>query len=87
MPWLEEDELRNARVLGNLAPDVVVFKEIVDLVRLQQLLERVGDSFYLKSSTGEWLASKAYSMNIACTYNVDVLELVEGARTWPQNLW
>ncbi len=76
----EGDERRIVRVLRNLAPHVVVFQEILDIVRLQQLLERVGDNLRLKSPTGSWLASRAYSMNIACAYDANVLEFVGGAR-------
>jgi endonuclease/exonuclease/phosphatase family metal-dependent hydrolase len=76
------DEQRIARVLGNLAPHVVVFQEILDLERLKRLVEQAGGGFRLRSPAGDWLASSAYSMNIACAYDANVLDLVAGARLY-----
>jgi endonuclease/exonuclease/phosphatase family metal-dependent hydrolase len=73
----EEDDQRIARVLANLAPQVMVFQEIVNLERLQQVLAQAGTNLRLTSPEGEWLASQSGgSLKIACGYDPDVLELV-----------
>ena len=83
----EDDEVENerdaqdqeliARVLANLAPQVMVFQEILSLERLQQLLEQAGTNLCLRSPAGTWLASDSQgSMKITCAYDPDVLDLV-----------
>ncbi len=83
----EADDQRIARVLRNLAPHVVVFQEILDITRLQRLLERLGDNFRLRQSpAGSWLASGSVastkSMKIVCAYDADALELIRGAKLY-----
>jgi len=74
-----QDEQRIARVLANLAPDVMVFQEILSLERLQLLLEQAGTNLRLTSPAGSWLASDSQgSMKIVCAYDADVLDLVAG---------
>lgn len=79
-----EDEGRIAQVLKNLDAHAIVFQEILDLPRLQQLLAQVKDSLRLTSPEGDWLASgnvnSTHSMKIACAYDTDVLKLVDKAQ-------
>lgn len=80
----KEDEGRIAHVLKNLAADVVVFQEILDIAHLENLVKGVRDSYSLrKSPEGDWLASGSVSstksMKIACAYDTSTLELVRGA--------
>lgn len=46
------DEQRSARVLTNLAPHVMVFQEIFNLERLEQLLEQAGTNLRLTAPSG-----------------------------------
>jgi endonuclease/exonuclease/phosphatase family metal-dependent hydrolase len=72
-----QDDQRIARVLANLAPQVMVFQEILDLERLQQVLEQAGTNLRLTSPEGLWLTSDSGgSLKIACAYDPDVLDLV-----------
>lgn len=83
------------RVLENLDAHALVFQEILDLEALQTLLSQVeGHRYRMRKpaqgeTEGEWLASgSGKSMKVACAYDADVLDLVDGAPLDnPESYW
>ncbi len=70
------DDARLASLIGSMNTDVTGFIEIVDLVRFEALLAKVGSTWTFRDSANHTLTSTPGSQHLVLAWNTGTVELV-----------
>lgn len=77
-----EDDGRLASLIGSMDADVIGFIEIVDVLRFEALLGKVGPTWTFRDTANATLTSTPGSQHLVLAWNTDTVELVGWARIY-----